>query len=163
MNYSRKQLYAFGEPLGDSSTRTEGGRKIYGGGGSSSSSSNTTQTKNTDKRLVVNSGVGVSSDSSTVNVTNTSLDPQIVNHALDVVSASDATNGVGFTQLLALSDKLFSGAGQVIHDQNQAVLGQVSAINTTANNAKGAIDQKTLIIIVAGAAVAIFALKGGKL
>jgi hypothetical protein len=32
--YSRRQLEAFGEPLGDSVTRKEGGRVIYGGGGS---------------------------------------------------------------------------------------------------------------------------------
>jgi hypothetical protein len=34
MSYSRRQLEAFGEPLGDSITRKEGGRVIYGGGGS---------------------------------------------------------------------------------------------------------------------------------
>jgi hypothetical protein len=33
MNYSRRQLYAAGEPLGESVTRKEGGRIIYGGGG----------------------------------------------------------------------------------------------------------------------------------
>jgi len=34
MSYSRQKLYAFGEPLGESVTRKEGGRIIYGGGGS---------------------------------------------------------------------------------------------------------------------------------
>jgi hypothetical protein len=33
MSYSRRQLEAFGEPLGGSVTRKEGGRIIYGGGG----------------------------------------------------------------------------------------------------------------------------------
>jgi len=33
MSYSRRQLYAMGEPLGESVTRKEGGRIIYGGGG----------------------------------------------------------------------------------------------------------------------------------
>jgi hypothetical protein len=42
MNYSRKQLYAAGEPLGESVTRKEGGRIIYGGGGGGQSSSGTT-------------------------------------------------------------------------------------------------------------------------
>jgi len=37
MNYSRKQLEALGEPLGDCVTRKEGGRIIYGGGGGGSS------------------------------------------------------------------------------------------------------------------------------
>ena len=35
MSYSRRQLEAFGEPLGDSVTRKESGRVIYGGGGGS--------------------------------------------------------------------------------------------------------------------------------
>jgi len=38
MNLSRRQLEAFGEPLGDSVTRKEAGRIIYGGGGSTSTS-----------------------------------------------------------------------------------------------------------------------------
>ena len=41
MNLSRRQLEAFGEPLGDSVTRKEAGRIIYGGGGSTSTTTNT--------------------------------------------------------------------------------------------------------------------------
>lgn len=37
MSYSRRQLEAMGEPLGESVTRKEGGRIIYGGGGSAPS------------------------------------------------------------------------------------------------------------------------------
>jgi len=33
MNYSRRQLYAVGEPLGDAATHKVGGKIIYGGGG----------------------------------------------------------------------------------------------------------------------------------
>ena len=45
MTYSRRQLEAFGEPLGDSVTRTKPGGRIYGGGGSSApTSQNVTQT-----------------------------------------------------------------------------------------------------------------------
>ena len=36
MNYSRKQLYAFGETFGESATQRKLGGRIYGGGGSSS-------------------------------------------------------------------------------------------------------------------------------
>lgn len=36
MSYSRRELYAMGEPLGDGATRKEGGRIIYGDGGSPS-------------------------------------------------------------------------------------------------------------------------------
>jgi hypothetical protein len=41
MSYSRRQLYALGEPLGDSVTRKEGGRVVYGDGGGGSSPSQT--------------------------------------------------------------------------------------------------------------------------
>ena len=41
--YSRRQLEALGEPLGDSVTRKEGGRIIYGGGGSGGGSPAPTQ------------------------------------------------------------------------------------------------------------------------
>jgi len=44
MSYSRRQLYAMGEPLGESVTRKEGGRIIYGGGGGATTS--TTNTSN---------------------------------------------------------------------------------------------------------------------
>lgn len=41
MSYSRRQLEAFGETLGESVTRREGGRIVYGGGGSSAPSQTT--------------------------------------------------------------------------------------------------------------------------
>jgi hypothetical protein len=45
MSYSRRQLYAMGEPLGDGATRREaGGKIIYGGGGGGGNPANTTQT-----------------------------------------------------------------------------------------------------------------------
>ena len=37
MNYSRRQLYALGEPLGESVTRLKPGGRVYGGGGSAPS------------------------------------------------------------------------------------------------------------------------------
>jgi hypothetical protein len=40
MNLSRRQLEAFGEPLGDSVTRKEAGRIIYGGGGTTTTQKN---------------------------------------------------------------------------------------------------------------------------
>jgi hypothetical protein len=160
---NKRQLYAAGEPIGDSCTSMAyGKRRIYGGGGSSSSSSNQTQTTNTDKRMVLSGGVGVSSDQSTVNVTNTSLDPQIVQSTLDAIKANDATNGQGFSQLLTLADTLFQGAGQVIQKTQDSTMGQISALNTAAATTKGALDQKTLLIIAAGSVAAIYAFKARK-
>lgn len=49
MSYSRRQLYAMGEPIGDSAThRKADGGLIFGGGGSSSAPANTTQTSMTE-------------------------------------------------------------------------------------------------------------------
>lgn len=44
MSYSRRQLYALGEPFGDSATQVVGGRRIYGGGGSGGGGGPTTST-----------------------------------------------------------------------------------------------------------------------
>ena len=44
MNYSRRQLEAFGEPLGESATRLKPGGRIYGGGGGGQTSQQTTTT-----------------------------------------------------------------------------------------------------------------------
>ena len=45
MNYSRRQLEAFGEPLGESVTRAKPGGRIYGGGGAPSTPTNQTVTQ----------------------------------------------------------------------------------------------------------------------
>jgi hypothetical protein len=45
MNYSRRQLYAMGEPLGECVTRKEGGRVVYGGGGSGGGGQPASQTQ----------------------------------------------------------------------------------------------------------------------
>jgi hypothetical protein len=47
MSYSRRELYALGEPLGESVTRREGGRIVYGGGGGGGNTTST-QTSTTD-------------------------------------------------------------------------------------------------------------------
>lgn len=139
-----------GEPLGDAVTRCEAGRMIYGGGGGGSSSSNSTSTQTTDKRMVVDNGIGISSDSSTVNVT--TLDAGIVSKALDTVAAADATSGAGFSQLLGLADKLFTGAGSMIEKTQNASLAQLETINAAAADQAGTIDQKTMIVLAVAAA-----------
>ena len=46
MSYSRRELYAMGEPLGESATRLKPGGRIYGGGGGGGPTTSTTQTSN---------------------------------------------------------------------------------------------------------------------
>ena len=165
---SRAKLYARGEPFGESCTRMEGGRRIYGGGGgdggggsssSSTSSSNQTTTNNVDKRLVLDQGIAISSDSSTVTVN--ALDAGIVTKALDTVSAADATAGAGFNQLLTLADKLFTAGGDILNKTQDSALSQIAAVNTAKNDSKGSIDQKTIIIIAIAGAAAYVASKRG--
>ena len=51
MSYSRRQLEAFGEPLGESVTRKEGGRIIYGGGGGGGPTTTTVNQSNIPEYL----------------------------------------------------------------------------------------------------------------
>lgn len=74
MNLTKRQLYAMGEPLGECVTRRECGRLVCGGGGGggkSTSSSDTTST-NTDQRVAVQDGVGLSGSSQNTIVYNSS-------------------------------------------------------------------------------------------
>lgn len=124
-----------------------------GSGGGSSSTSSSSTTTNMDKRMVVDQGIGISSDNSTVNVE--ALDGQIVNKALDTVAAADATAGAGFEKLLNLADGLFKAGGALVQKTSDTAMQAVGAIQTAQNDAKGSIDQKTLIILaVAGVGAA---------
>ena len=51
MSYSRRELYAMGEPLGESVTRKEGGRIIYGGGGGGGPTTTTVNQSNIPEYL----------------------------------------------------------------------------------------------------------------
>ena len=51
MSYSRRQLEAFGEPLGECVTRKEGGRIIYGGGGGGGPTTTTVNQSNIPEYL----------------------------------------------------------------------------------------------------------------
>lgn len=125
----------------------------FGGGGGSSSSSNATTTTNTDKRLVVNDGIGISSDTSSVTVN--SLDSGIVTKALDTVQVADATAGQGLSQLISLADKLFTGAGTLVGATQQSALETMSNYQTTmAAEKSGSIDNKTITILGVAAAAA---------
>lgn len=138
--------------LFDANTRLSPCGKVmpgFGGGGGSSSSSNATTTTNTDKRLVVNDGIGISSDTSSVTVN--ALDGEIVTKALDTVQIADATNGQGFGQLVTLADKLFTGAGNLVAATQQTALEQMTQANV---ETAGKIDNKTITILGVAAAAA---------
>lgn len=132
-----------------------------GDSSSSSSSSQTTNTTNIDRRQVVGEGgFGFASDGAAVTINNQSMDAGIVERALDTVKAADATNGEGFTKLLSLADKLFTGAGAMVEKTQTASIAQLETINAAAADAKGQIDQKTMIVLAVAAAGALVLTKG---
>lgn len=145
MTISRRHLYQAGEPIGDACTRREAGRTIYGGGGDSSSAQTTNQA---DKRVVVDSGLGVSGDANVINVT----DGGIVSRALDSIDLNNATNAAGFEQLLTAADRLFDRGESLIGTTQKHV---ADAYAVASQEAKGTIDNRTIIVLaaVAGAAI----------
>lgn len=157
MNYSRRELYAMGEPLGDSTTTAKlGGGYVCGGGGSRSSSAQTTY--NTDKRIAVDSGIGVSADNSTVGVTinNTTTDAGIVSRALQTIDVNNATNAEGFTQLLDAAGDLFKRGESLIGQTQKSV---ADAYGQAQTNKAGTIDNRTIIVLAVAGAAALFAFR----
>lgn len=134
------------------------------GKGGGSSSSNETTTQNIDKRLVVDQGIGISSDQSTVNVT--ALDGgaitqvfEFAQSSVDLLKAGDALQGQTAQQLLGLVDRVFDKSFQVL-DKNADIVKASGAIVATAyDNAKGEGDAKRLVAYGVIAAVAIVAVK----
>lgn len=155
---SRRDLEAAGLPIGDMTRPKLGGGYCCHGGGGGSSSSNATTTTSTDKRMVVDQGIGISSDSSSVVVN--ALDGDIVKHALDTVKASDAIAGEGFGKLLDLTGKVFDVGSGVIKAGQQMT---ADAYQTATAEKSGSIDNKTIMILgIAGAAAWAFSKAGGK-
>lgn len=170
MSVSRRQLYAMGEPLGDSATRTKpGGGYVCGGGGDSNSRQSTS---NYDQRVAVQDGIGLSgshgnaiSVSSTTNV----VDGGIVSRGLDTVdktitgalnaiTTSNATNSDGFTKLLEVAENMFNRSEGLIGQTQKSV---ADAYAQAEADKAGTIDNRTIMVIaVAGAAALAYASRG---
>lgn len=173
-NYSRRDLYAHGEPLGDSATRRKlGGGYVCGGGGGGSSSSASTQT-NQDNRVAVQDGIGLANSSgNTLAITDggivsrglQTVDSGIagalgtVGKAIDAVNLSDANNAQGFEQLLKTAESLWERGEGLIGQTQKAV---ADAYGQARNDSAGTIDNRTIIVLaVAGAAAFAFANRKG--
>jgi hypothetical protein len=158
MNISRRDLYAMGEPLGDSATSAKlGGGYVCGGGGSSSSSAQNTY--NTDKRVVTESGFGLSGDKNQVSISTTTSDPAIVSRALQTVDIANATNAEGFEGLLSAADNLFSRGESLIGQTQKSV---ADAYGQAQTNKAGTIDNRTIIVLGVAGAVALYAINRKK-
>lgn len=178
MNYSRRQLERHGEPLGECVTRPKlGGGYWCGGGGGGGSSSSTTSTENSDKRLAVSSGAGITGDNSSISVYSTSTDSGLVSRALDSVDAANAVNAEGFENLLNASTKNYSvtvgsqtqgfsqliGAAERLFNQGQNLIGTTQksvadAYSQAQVNKSGTIDNRTIIVLAVAGAAAAFAI-----
>ena len=151
---------------------------------SSSSSNQQTTNNNIDRRQVVGEGAyGFASDTSNIEVTQTAnitaldggaiananqlsqnalmANSEVLRKALDTVAGADATNGEGFSGLLGLADKLFTGAGNMLSKSQDATISQIDQINRAANDKTGSIDQKTIMVAVgvAGMVAVAFAMR----
>ena len=123
--------------------------------GSSSSAASSSNTYNTDKRLVVDSGIGVSADDSTVtlNVMDGGAIEQAFgfgNSALDTVDLNNAMTAEGFTQLIEAATDIFNTGQSLIGQTQKSVADAYSQASTDKNQT---IDNRT-IIVLAGAAAA---------
>lgn len=181
-SFSRRELYAHGEPLGNGATRQKlGGGYVCGFGGSSSSSSKQ-ETNNYDQRVAVQDGIGFSGSSNNALTLNTSTTNNItdggmvsrgldsvdsaikrltasqentVSRALDSININNATNAEGFNSLLGAAQSLWTKGESLIGQTQKSVADAYSQAQT---EAKGTIDNRTIAIIaVAGAAALAFA------
>lgn len=119
---SRRELYAHGEPFGDSATRAKlGGGYVCGGGGdSSSSSSQTTNNNQYDQRSITDArqentttntstqtlGNGAISTGSNTSIT--TIDAGAVDAGKSIALAGINNNATNTANLLAVADSLFS-------------------------------------------------------
>lgn len=151
---SRAKLYALGEPLGDSCTRIEGGKRIYGGGDSSSASTTQSSTTNIDKRQVVDTGsVGVTADNSTINVSAT--DQGAVNSALKMAENTGAGALDAYKALLSTTVLLAGQANQTL--QANTAFSEQLATNITDTKTDNSEEAKTKqYLTYAGIAVVVF-------
>lgn len=129
---------------------------MAGGGGGSSRSENTTS--NIDKRLAVGDGAaGISGDNSSIVINST--DGAIVSRALDSVDSANAVAGDGFTQLLSAADKLFAKGESLIKTTQDSVS---DAYLKAATEGKGTLDNKTIVILAAVGAAALYFMRKGR-
>lgn len=149
---SRRDLYAMGEPLGDSATRKKPGGGYVCGFGGSSSSRNDQTTNNIDKRLVTGEGsVGISSENSEISVNVESVDAALVARALDSIDKNNAIVGQGLNELFTKGEGLIGQTQKSIAD----------AYSMAQTDAKGTIDNRTITVLAVAGVAALWAFNRG--
>lgn len=128
MQVSRRELYALGEPFGTSCTQKKpGGRGVvYGGGGGGSSSSATTQTFNTDKRLITGEGsIGLSLDDSVSYIELSPTDARAFTDSRAFTSA-DVSNSNNTTNLTTVDGGAIAGSFGVANNALNTITSAIS-------------------------------------
>lgn len=128
-----------------------------GGGGSSSQADQTTTTQSFDNRIVNESGV-VATGGSTIIASIEHMDGDIVKAALDFATDANQTNSAAMDKLVDFAADVFTKGATMLQTGQDTVL---SAMTTYENDKKGAIDQKTIMVIAGIGAVA-YAMTQGK-
>lgn len=125
------------------------------GGKSSSQANQTTTTQSFDNRVVNESGI-VAAGGGSIVANIESLDGDIVKDALTFAAQADANNSGDFGKLIEFAASIFTKGTQIQSDA-------LTAVTTAQNDAKGAIDQKTIIILGAIGVAGLVMTKGKKL
>lgn len=134
---------------------------------SSSSSSSANTTENYDKRIAVDRGIGVSGDNNSISTQSTTnvldggaiknafnFSGDTVGRAFDSIERNNATLGEGYGALIEAADNLFNRGENLIGQTQKAV---ADAYGQAQNDKAGTIDNRTIIVLAAVGAVALFA------
>lgn len=178
MTYSKRQLEALGEPLGNSATyrRPGDGRIVCGGGGEGgkTESDSSTKSTNTDQRVAVQDGIGLSGSSDNVVHYNSSdAVKAIAQMGADTISRtgeavvmlnrdSQAANLTAWDKTVtagaSLVDKLIDRSTTVAE---KAINGYMPSQNKEAEATSSTIKSVALVVAAAAAAAVIAKAMGG--
>lgn len=126
---------------------------------SSNSSKATNTTNNYDQRVVADGGgIGLSGNGSTFNINQ--LDGGVVNRAIDSLDSNfklvQDGAGEGFAALLGLTERLFDKSSEQQSSLSSLVNKSVlDAYSQASGDAKGTIDNRTIIALAVAAAVVV--------
>jgi hypothetical protein len=140
------------------------------------SKTNTQQyTTNVDQRVAVQDGIGISGDGNALALTTTynvtdggmvtrALDTvdksnktlaDVFGRALDTVDAGQAIQGEGFSSLLDAAENLFDRGERMVGQTQDRIADAYSMAQT---DAKGTIDNRTIVVLAIAAAVGLWAI-----
>ncbi|GGI16897.1 hypothetical protein [Oxalicibacterium faecigallinarum] len=123
---------------------------------SSSQANQTTQTSSYDNRIVTESGI-VAAGGSSIVANIESMDGDIVKAALNFATDASDDNSANLGKLIEFGTKLFTTGADMLQTGQQTAL---AAMASAENDKRGAIDQKTVVVLGIAAAAALVMTKG---